>query len=148
MNDNEPTPQGIDASDIAKVVVKASNWKTYVIYALLVVIAVESVGLLWQRGTVKGYEVKIAKHDSEILRFQTERDIAKANEKSCRVNLDDQNKKLTELGNRFKNMQNSFSDIESRIKSGEFTRNADNVRKQPTPKTCQEAVDFINRNLP
>lgn len=146
MNDNNEIQQGIDASDLVKVAGKLSNWKTYVIYALLAVAAIESGIIIWQRANVAEAKLEVSKKDNELQRIMIERDIAKANEKSCRVNLDDQNLRVTEAGKRYEVLQKEFAKLAETIAKGDFYKPADDLRKQPVPKTCQEALDFMNRN--
>lgn len=148
MNDNVETPQGLDVSDAAKLVSKASNWQTYLIYLLLICILIEGIAILWQRGTVNAYKLKLAKYDNEITLLKTARDLAQSNEAACRVNFDVQNKKIIQLGKDLADANTSFDDLRNRILKGEFNKAADAVKNQPTPKTCQDAVEFINRNLP
>ena len=140
-------PQAATAGDILKVAGKLSNWKTYVIYALLALVVVEGVVIIWQRGTVAKSAVLVAKADAKVTRITTERDIALSNEKSCRVNLADQNEKVGDAGKRYDRLKGEMDDLAKRIKDGEFYKPAEDVRKQPTPKSCDEALDFLNRNF-
>lgn len=141
-------PQGASAGDIVKVATKLSNWKNYVIYALLAVMVVEGVVILWQRGTVAEAKLDVQKKEKEVAALKVERDIAKSNESSCRINLDKQNTDIADAGKRYNDLQKEFDQLQRDIDSGKYYKNADDVKKQPVPKTCQETLDFFNRNYP
>ncbi len=142
------TPQAAMATNIISVAGKLSNWKQYVIYALLVVVAIEGGYIVWQRGNFAEAKLEVANKDKQLNQVILERDLAKMNEKSCRVNLDDQNGKITDAGKRYDRLQSEMVDLAKKIANGNYYNPADNVRNQPTPKTCQDALDFMNRNFP
>lgn len=145
---NKVVPQGATAGDIIKVAGKLSNWKTYVIYALLAVIVVEGVVIIWQRGNVATAELAVANKDKELATVILARDTAQGNDKTCRLNLADQNTKVGDAGKRYTVLQAEMDALELRIARGDFYKPADKVRNQPTPKSCDEALDFMNRNIP
>lgn len=140
-------PQGA-VSDILVVAKRLTRWKTYVIYLLLATVAVEAGVIVWQRGNVAKAELAVASKDKELTRVKLERDLANTNEKSCRVNLDDQNGKIADAGKRYDRLQREMVELAKKIAEMDAYKPADDVRKQPTPKSCQEALDFMNRNFP
>jgi hypothetical protein len=140
-------PQGA-TGDVLKVVGHLTKWKTYAIYALLAVVVAEGAYIVWQRGNVAEAKLEVANKDKELQQVILERDLAKMNEKSCRINLDDQNGKITDAGKRYDRLQAEMVELARKIANGDFYDKADDVRNQTTPKSCQEALDFMNRNFP
>lgn len=135
--DNEfKAPEGIS---VGSIVGKAVNWQQYVIYVLLIVCAAQGGWILWQRGSN-------AKQTTEIQHLKIERDTAKTNEAATKVALDEQNKQIADAGKNYNDLQKKFDDLAKKIKNGDYYKPADNARNQPTPKSCQEALDFMNRN--
>lgn len=153
MSDIRPdqiNPQGIDLADLAKAVSRLSNWKTYTIYALIVISLILGGIALWQRGTVAHAETQLAKTETTMQRLEIERDVALANAAACRGNLESQNKQIEEQGEKFKDLSEEMGDlgkqIAKSIAEGKAYRNSQNVRDQATPQTCEEALEFMNRN--
>ena len=147
-NNEENAPEGISGGDVIKVAAKLSKWKTYLIYLLLGLIAAEGVGLLWLRGSLATAKEAVVRKEKDMDRIKTERDIAKTNEQSCRANLDKQNTDIGEAGKRYKKLQDEMDKLKADIDSGKYYQPAEEVKKQPVPKTCQETLDFFNRNFP
>lgn len=147
-NKVEHEPQGSALDIVAPILKTVTPWRTYVIYALIGLAVIEGGIILWQRGTVAAAKLEVAHKDAEVNRITLERDIANTNEKSCRVNLDDQNRKISDAGKRYDNIQKEMKELSERLKDMDVYKPADDVRKQPTPTTCQEALDFMNRNFP
>ena len=147
-NEAVDTPQGVKVSDVVDVAVKLSKWKTYALYALLAVVAIQGGVIIWQRGNVAKAELAVANKDKEMVSIILERDVARGNDKTCRLNLADQSAKITEAGKRYTVLQGEMAELERRIANGDFYKPADNVRNQATPKSCAEALDFMNRNFP
>lgn len=144
MDEKEQLPEG----GVLNVVSKISNWQTYVIYALLIAVALMGFGFVWERGEVAKAQLDVAHKQAEVTQLKTERDIAKANESSCRVNLAQQNTDITNAGKRYDQLKSEFDKLQKDIDSGKYYKSADDVKKQPVPKTCQETLDFFNRNFP
>lgn len=146
--ENEENPQGVDVGDVVKIAGKVSNWKTYALYFLLAVTVVQSMAIIWQRGTVAKAKLDVEKLDKKLQRAYLERDIAKENDASCRVNLTDQNEKIEKAGEEYEKLKSDFDKLKDDIKKGKYYREADNIRNKPTPKTCSEALDFLNSAFP
>lgn len=147
MSENNETPQGaIEAKDVINVATKLSKWKNYVLYAAVAIILIEGGVILWQRGTVANAETELAKNQTEMQRLRIERDLAKSNENTCKLNLDSQNKQIDKQGKDYAKLQADMKALEKKIADGDFYDKADDVRNQQTPKTCEEALDFMNRN--
>lgn len=152
MSDKEQAPQGaIDAGDVITAATKLTKWKTYVLYAALAVILVQTGVILWQRGSVAKAETALAQNQTEMLQLKTERDIAKTNENSCKLALDTQSGKVGDAGKEYDKLQRDFNaykkEIEDGFKSGKYYKKADDIRNQPTPKDCDGLLDFFNKNI-
>ncbi len=130
---------------LPSVVGKLSNWKTYVIYALLATVALQTVWILWQRGNV-------SKQETEIVELKIARDVAKGNEDRCRLAFDDQSKRIVDAGAEFEQSQKKVNDlnkwIRENIANGTIHSKSDGIRNQNTPENCQEALEFMQRNIP
>ena len=144
------TPQGIDLADLAKAVSKLSNWKNYTIYALIIVSLILGGIALWQRGTVAHSKTQLAKTETTMQRLEIERDVALANAAACRGNLESQNRQIEDQGRKYKDLTEEMSDLGNQIAKsiadGKAYRNSQNIRNQTTPQTCDEALEFMNRN--
>lgn len=137
---------GIDAGDILKTAKHLTRWKTYVIYLLVASLSVSVVANLWQRGTNSGLETKLAEKDAELQAAKTRQQMAEANERSCKASIATSNEIVARENKRFIALQKEMAELQRKIDSGEFYKDADDARKQPTPKDCQETLDFFNRN--
>jgi hypothetical protein len=146
---NELKPEALNLN-VSGVVGALSNWKTYVIYLLLAVSLGEGVVILWQRGTNSHAKTELVKKDREIDMLKVARDLANANLATCQLNVEDQNRRIAAFGDDYKNLNKQFNDLDTfirtGIKNGTFYRKADEVRNQVTPKSCDETLDFLNRN--
>lgn len=138
----------VEELNLVQVIDKVSNWKTYVIYALLALAVVEGLGLLWQRGTVAETKAFMAKQELVMKDLKISRDIARSNADSCQLKMDQQNQSIEDAAKKLKKIEDDLAQLQSRINRGDFYKPAVDVKKQPTPKTCKEALDFINRNIP
>ena len=147
----EDNKMGVGVGDVVEksldVSTKLAKWKNYVIYALLAVVAAEGVGLLWQRGTVEATKTQLVEAQAKLDKVNTALALSKANEQSCKLASDRQNKAIADAGERFNELKERFYKLEEDIKNGKFYKEADDIKRQPTPKTCEEALDFITRNL-
>lgn len=130
-----------------KLMKAAINWRKYIMYGLLAVVLVQSVALVVQRNTVLSERVTVANQNTQITTLKLERDTAKANESNCRLNLTDQNRKIDEVGKEFERHKAEMKELEAKIARGDFYREAEEVRKQPTPTSCAEALEFMRSNI-
>lgn len=140
----------ISVADIASAVVKLSNWKTYVIYGLIGLSVVLGGVALWQRGTIANNKVALVEKKAEIETLKVERDLAKANETACRTSVENQNKRITEQGEQYRKLSDDMAElgegIARSIAEGKAYRKSQSTREQATPKTCEETLDFLNKN--
>jgi len=148
MTDETPKQEEVVAGGVLSVVGAVSNWKTYVIYALLGLVALEGVCIIWQRGNVAAAELVASESEGKLKDMTIARDLAQANEASCRVNFADQNNKIAEANKLYNKLQQEMLDLATDIANGKYYKPADDVRKQPAPKTCTDTLDFLKRNFP
>lgn len=148
----EQTPQGVSLNDIniPQIVSRLSNWKNYVIYTLLVVILVLVGVVIWQRGSLAKAETTIAKNTTVQQHLIIERDLAKSDLKTCGMKVAEQNVQITKAGDDYAQVKKDWSKLDKfisdGIRNGTIFKSADEVRRQKTPKSCNEALDFMNRN--
>lgn len=148
MTDETPKQEEVLAGGVLSVVGAVSNWKTYVIYALLGLVAIEGIYIIWQRGNVAAAELVARNSEEKVKDMKLARDLAQANEATCRVNFEDQNRKIEEAGKRYNKLQSEMLDLATDIANGKYYKPANDVRNQITPKTCIETLDFLKRNFP
>lgn len=141
-------PQGaIEAADALQIAKNLLKWKNYIIYALVIVALVEGGIMLWQRGTVQEGKAELAKQQTVLHEVKVVRDLALANLKECMSKGSKQNKSVKDASDKYKRVRTDFDNLQDRIDRGDFYKPADDIRNQLTPKTCKEALDFMNRNL-
>jgi septal ring factor EnvC (AmiA/AmiB activator) len=145
--DNAPKEQPEEIS-IGQLTGTVLNWRTYVIYVLLAISLLEGLGLIWQRGTVAETKAMMAKQELTMKDLKISRDIARSNADSCQLKMDQQNKSIADSDAKLKKIEYDLNQLQQRINHGDFYKPVLDVKKQPTPKTCKDALDFINRNIP
>jgi Holliday junction resolvase RusA-like endonuclease len=155
MSDVKVSSYGAVSSKDLSVVVdnlkRILQWKNYVIYGLVFMVLGLGIAFLWQRGTVADAKVAVEKANSEIALLEIARDIALANEKACKDAVASQNKAITEAGAQYdadkKKIDNLTKFIMDNIRNGKMYKDANDARNQTAPKTCEESLEFMVRNL-
>lgn len=135
-------------ADVIKTVGHITKWKDYLIYVLIALMVLEGGVIVWQRGSVAKAEKAVVEKDRQLDAMKVARDLAIGNEQTCRLNIADQNAKIADASKRYTELQGEMVELAKKIAKGDYYKPADNVRNQEIPKTCEETLDFMNRNLP
>lgn len=138
--------EALKNTKVINVIGKLSNWKNYVIYALLALSIGEGVWILVQRTDVAKAHTAVTKAKADRDMAIVARDIAKGNEAKCKISYNQVVFDVNAANAKYNQLSHDFEVLNKAIKDGKFFKPADDVRKQATPKSCQEALEFMNRN--
>lgn len=138
---------GVDASSVIEVAKKISNWKTYVIYLLLALTVILGVICLWQRGSIANLKVDVTKMQGELDKAIIDRDLARNDLEVANGKIKNQNEAVSIANQKLTQMQKEMKYLQDKIDVLEEYREVERIKRQPTPQTCEEVLDFINKNI-